>query len=155
MSLTKFNRMSSASKDRRGAKSVLTKPAKSHAATKNFPIVGIGASAGGLEAFTQLLTHLPADTGMAFVLVQHLSPDHPSQLSNLLSKATSMPVLEVKNGMPVKPNHVFVIPPNKNLDLAEGNSFSRRVAIRGWLRPWIIFSIRWPRCMSIVPSASS
>ncbi|HEX4350441.1 MAG TPA: chemotaxis protein CheB, partial [Verrucomicrobiae bacterium] len=85
-----------------------------------FPIVGIGASAGGLEAFTQLLSHLPEDTGMAFVLVQHLDPSHPSQLANLLSKATAMPVIEIKDGMNLKPNHVFVIPPNTNLDLAQG-----------------------------------
>src|SRR5690348_13990898 len=60
-----------------------------------FPIVGVGASAGGLEAFTQLLQNLPADSGMAFVLVQHLDPDHPSALTQLLSKATSMAVNEV------------------------------------------------------------
>ena len=85
-----------------------------------FTVVGIGASAGGLEAFTQLLKYLPADTGMAFVLVQHLDPKHPSQLANLLSKATTMPVLEIKNGTVIKPNHVYVIPPDKNLDLVCG-----------------------------------
>ena len=57
-----------------------------------FPIVGIGASAGGLEAFTQLLSHLPIDTGMGFVLVQHLSPDQKSILSDILSRTTQMPV---------------------------------------------------------------
>jgi two-component system CheB/CheR fusion protein len=86
----------------------------------DFPIVGVGASAGGLEAFTQLLTHLPADTGMAFVLVQHLDPDHPSQLASLLAKATAMPVREVKDGMDIAPNHVYVIPPNANLNLSRG-----------------------------------
>src|SRR5262245_4961024 len=60
-----------------------------------FPIVGIGASAGGLEAFTELLRHLPLDTGMAFVLVQHLDPQHESALTSLLSRATSLPVDEV------------------------------------------------------------
>jgi two-component system CheB/CheR fusion protein len=55
---------------------------------RSFPIVGIGASAGGLEAFTALLAHLPLDTGMAFVLVQHLDPDHESALADLLSRAT-------------------------------------------------------------------
>ncbi len=85
-----------------------------------FPIVGIGASAGGLEAFTQLLSRLPDNTGMAFVLVQHLHPGHPSQLANLLAKATTMPVIEIKDGMSPKPNHIFVIPPNTNLDLVEG-----------------------------------
>jgi two-component system CheB/CheR fusion protein len=87
-------------------------------AVQKFPIVGIGASAGGLEAFTQLLSHLPEDTGMAFVLVQHLDPDHPSQLTSLLSRATTMPVREVKNGMGIEPNHIYVIPPNANMNLS-------------------------------------
>src|SRR5512146_3525109 len=79
-------------------------------AKKAFPIVGIGASAGGLEAFTQLLQHLPLDTGMAFVLVQHLDPDHESALTSLLARTTAMPVREVTNDLPVEPNHVYVIP---------------------------------------------
>jgi two-component system CheB/CheR fusion protein len=78
-------------------------------------IVGIGASAGGLEAFEQLLSALPADTGMAFVLVQHLAPKHESILSELLSKWTNMPVIEVKHGMAVEPDHVYVIPPNADM----------------------------------------
>ena len=87
----------------------------------HFPIVGVGASAGGLEAFTQLLQNLPNDTGMAFVLVQHLDPAHASALTQLLSKATSLPVREVTNDLPVKPNHVYVIPPNATLTLANGS----------------------------------
>ena len=82
---------------------------------KTFLIVGIGASAGGLEAFTKLLEHLPPDTGMAFVLVQHLAPTKDSMLAELLSKATSMPVREVQDGMTVEPDHVYVIPPNTAL----------------------------------------
>ena len=77
-----------------------------------FPVVGVGASAGGLEAFTSLLQHLPADTGMAFVLVQHLDPDHPSALTELLTRITSLPVCEVTDKLRVQPNHVYVIPPN-------------------------------------------
>src|SRR5262245_16227041 len=76
-----------------------------------FPIVGIGASAGGLEAFKALLTHLPPETGMAFVLVQHLDPHHESKLGDLLRAVTTMPVLETTHGMQVRPNHVYVIPP--------------------------------------------
>ena len=76
-----------------------------------FPVVGVGASAGGLEAFTQLLKALPADTGMAFVLVQHLAPSHPSALAEILSRATRMPVTEVQAEPKVEPNHVYVIPP--------------------------------------------
>ena len=83
-------------------------------------IVGIGASAGGLEAFTQLLTALPTDTGMAFVLVQHLEPSHESVLTRLLEKATKMGVHEVRDGIRVEPNHVYVIPANADLTLADG-----------------------------------
>ena len=85
-----------------------------------FPIVGVGASAGGLEAFTQLLQHLPTDTGMGFVLVQHLDPAHGSALTELLAKATPMPVAEVKNRMRVEPNLVYVIPPNVTMTIAQG-----------------------------------
>jgi two-component system CheB/CheR fusion protein len=82
---------------------------------KTFPVVGIGASAGGLEAFRQMLEKLPVDTGMGFVFVQHLDPTHTSQLTELLSRATKLPVFEARNQMVVNPNHVYVIPPNKNL----------------------------------------
>ncbi len=83
-------------------------------------VVAMGASAGGLEAFRQLLSHLPTDTGMAFVLIQHLDPHHESRLTDLLSKATAMPVLEVNEGMAIGPNHVYVIPPNASMTLAQG-----------------------------------
>jgi two-component system CheB/CheR fusion protein len=82
--------------------------------------VGIGASAGGLEAFTGLLGALPTDTGMAFVLVQHLEPKHKSVLTALLARATSMPVAEVREGMHVEPNHVYVIPANADLSVLDG-----------------------------------
>ena len=85
-----------------------------------FPIVGIGASAGGLEAFTEALGRLPTDTGMAFVLVQHLSPQHPSFLTELMSKVTQMPVVEVRDGIRVEPNHVYVIPPNVSMGILSG-----------------------------------
>ncbi|WP_210234888.1 chemotaxis protein CheB [Methylocystis sp. B8] len=80
----------------------------------------MGASAGGLEAFTQLLKYLPTDAGMAFVLVQHLDPHHESALTNLLGRATSMPVTEVTNGLRVAPDCVYVIPPNANMVIADG-----------------------------------
>jgi two-component system CheB/CheR fusion protein len=83
-------------------------------------VVGIGASAGGIEAFTQLLSHLPIDTGMAFVLVQHLAPHQESMLSVILSRTTRMPVTEVQDGMKVEPNHVYVIPPNAKMTIADG-----------------------------------
>ncbi len=85
-----------------------------------FPIVGIGASAGGLEAFTQLLKNLPADPGMALVLIQHLAPAHESILTELLSKTTTIPVREVKDGMTVDPNNVYVIPPDSEMIIFQG-----------------------------------
>ena len=86
-----------------------------------FPIVGIGASAGGLEAFEQFFTHTPPDTGMAFVLIQHLDPKHKSILSELVRRYTRMTVREVEDGMVVKPNTIYVIPPNRNMALLNGD----------------------------------
>ena len=86
----------------------------------SFPIVGVGASAGGLEAFTQLLKALPADTGMAFVLVQHLAPTHASALAEILARATKMRVMEVHEEATVEPNHVYVIPPDRSMIIAGG-----------------------------------
>ncbi len=85
-----------------------------------FPIVGVGASAGGLEAFTQLLNRLPARTGMAYVLVQHLDPTHTSMLRESLARATKMPVVEAEDAMPVEADHVYVIPPNVEMGIASG-----------------------------------
>lgn len=87
---------------------------------KDFFVVGIGASAGGLDPFRELLGHLPVNTDMAFVFVQHLNPSYSSQLAEILSKSTSMPVMEVKNGTLVRPNHVFIIPPNKKIMISGG-----------------------------------
>src|SRR6266508_3174633 len=86
-----------------------------------FPVVCVGASAGGLEAFTQLLSALPTDTGMAFVLVSHLSPSHASHLAEILSRATQLPVNEVKDEPKVQPNSVYVIPPDSNMIIAQGS----------------------------------
>ena len=80
-------------------------------------VVGIGASAGGLEALQQFLTFLPGDTGMAFVIIQHLSPDHKSLLADILGKDTSMPVVEAQDGMRVERNHIYMIPPKYNLEI--------------------------------------
>src|SRR5262249_29889102 len=101
-----------------------------------FAVVGAGASAGGLEAFTQMLHALPVDTGMAFVLVQHLDPTHVSMLTEILSRATAMPVSEVKDQMPVEPNHVYVIPPCTNMIISRGVlQLSPRREVRGQHRP--------------------
>lgn len=85
-----------------------------------FPVVGIGASAGGLEAFTELLNYLPTDTDMAFVMIQHMSPESESVLSLILGRATQMPVHQVQDGMAVAPNQVYVIPPNVSMTIAQG-----------------------------------
>src|SRR6185312_9102555 len=84
-----------------------------------FPIVGIGASAGGLEAVSELLAALPSQCGMAFVLVQHLDPDHESLLTELLAKKTAMPVAQAQEGVVVERDHVYVIPPNTTLTLRD------------------------------------
>jgi len=86
-------------------------------------IVAVGASAGGLEAFQELLQNLPNDTGAAFVFVQHLDPKHISMLGEILAKSTLMPLVQVTEGMVIEPNHVYVIPPNVGLRLA-GSCFN-------------------------------
>jgi two-component system CheB/CheR fusion protein len=85
-----------------------------------FPIVGIGASAGGLEALSQFLSHVPEGSGMAFVIVQHLDPDHKGMLTELLQLITGMKVLQVTDRMKVKPDSVYVIPPGKEMSLLRG-----------------------------------
>jgi two-component system, chemotaxis family, CheB/CheR fusion protein len=82
-------------------------------------IVAVGASAGGIEAFTELIRELPADTGMAFVFIQHLDPKHHSILTELLARETSMTVKEVTDGMRLEPNRVYVIPPNATMTLSD------------------------------------
>jgi two-component system CheB/CheR fusion protein len=85
-----------------------------------FPIVGVGASAGGLEAFTAFLKQLPSDSGMAFVLIQHLAPKQHSQLSEILSKATKMPVREIASSTTAEPNCVYVMAPGVCLGMKDG-----------------------------------
>ncbi len=87
---------------------------------KNFPIVGIGASAGGLEALEMFLKNVPAMSGMAFVVVQHLDPTHKGIMVELLQRSTPMPVVQVKDRMQVEPDCVYVIPPNRDLSLLHG-----------------------------------
>ncbi len=86
-----------------------------------FPIVGIGASAGGFEAFAEMLGVLPVDTGMAFVLIQHLDPTHESMLAHLLARKSKLPVSQVTDGMIVEPNQVYVIPPNAQMGIRNGS----------------------------------
>ncbi len=85
-----------------------------------FPIVGIGASAGGLEALEQFLGHVPADSGLAFIIIQHLDPTRKGVMSELLQRATRMKVVQVKDRTVVRPDCVYVIPPNKDMSLLSG-----------------------------------
>ncbi len=84
------------------------------------PVAGIGASAGGLDAFKKLLASMPPDSGIAFVLVPHLDPAHESLMVELLARHTTMPVVEVTDDMPVVANHVYIIPPNKYMTIHGG-----------------------------------
>jgi two-component system CheB/CheR fusion protein len=87
---------------------------------KPFPVVAIGSSAGGLEAVTELLEGLETDLEMAYVVISHLDPEHESPLPELLQKRTAMPVHTVVDGMRIKPDHVYVIPPNANMGIVDG-----------------------------------
>lgn len=90
------------------------------ATEQDFPIVGIGASAGGLDAFRQFLTAVPEDSGMAYVLVQHLDPSHTSMLPEILQRSTKIPVHEITNEIHLAPNNIYVIPENKILTSTDG-----------------------------------
>src|SRR3990167_2571203 len=87
---------------------------------KGFFIVGMGASAGGLEAFEQFFSHIPPDKGMAFVLIQHILPGYKSIMVDILKKYTSMKVLQIEDGMPVEPNSVYIKPSNKDATISNG-----------------------------------
>ena len=95
-------------------------PAVPAGLVSGYPIVALGASAGGLEAFEQFLRAMPVDSGLGFVLVQHLDPTHPSILSEILQRSTTMPVVEATDGMEVLPNRVHVIPPNRDMVITRG-----------------------------------
>src|SRR6185503_1035847 len=102
-------------------KSKSKKPRKKKSPPPNsnqFPIVGVGASAGGLEAFADFLKSIPADSGMAYVLIQHLDPKHASNLGNLLGRHTTLPIQEVHGKETlIKANNVYVIPPQKTMSI--------------------------------------
>jgi two-component system CheB/CheR fusion protein len=121
-------------KNRGGAETQGGKPRGARVAP--FPIVGIGASAGGLEAYEQLFTNMPPDTGMAFVLVQHLDPTHKSILGELVQRYTRMKVRRVEDGMRVEPNCVYIIPPDRDMAiLPETLHLIEPVAPRGLRAP--------------------
>jgi two-component system CheB/CheR fusion protein len=88
--------------------------------TQNFPIVGIGASAGGLDPFKKILKGIPLDSGMAYVVVQHLSPDYDSNLTEILAQSTALPVHEIISDINLAPNHIYIIPEDNNLITVDG-----------------------------------
>ncbi len=117
--------MATESKDSQGLESITDSPSVSEisdgqAIAVDFPIVGIGASAGGLDAFEGFFRACPADTGMAFVLVPHLDPDHHSLLTEILQRCTTMPVAQALNQIRVEPNHIYIIPPNREMSILHG-----------------------------------
>ncbi len=97
-----------------------TSPTTSAPTWPRFPVVGIGASAGGLEALKKLFAAMPPDSGLAFVLVPHLDPAHESLMAPLLARCTAMPVMEAQDGMRIEVDHVYVIPPNEYLGVSAG-----------------------------------
>ena len=121
-----MNRSKTKRKAKKKASSRVIAPAASapqpskNATGQSFPIVGVGASAGGLEAFIQLLKAVPAQLGMAFILVPHLDPSHESAMTELLARVTNLPVMQVSDGMEVRANHVYIIPPNAEMTISGG-----------------------------------
>src|SRR5471030_3023426 len=102
-------------------KNAVTQPAESKGpASRSFFIVGLGASAGGLEALEQFLSHVPKVCGLGFVVVQHLDPSRKGILVELLQRNATVPVVLIKDCMKVEPDHVYVIPPNKDLSILHG-----------------------------------
>jgi len=110
--------------------------------TIEFPVVCIGASAGGLEALEQFLTHVPENSGMAYIVIQHLDPTQKGMLPELLQRVSKMEVFQVKDRMEVRPNRVYVIPPNNSMSISKGHlHLSDPIEVRG-LRLPIDFFLR-------------
>ena len=139
---------------RRGAKETIN--AAEGASWSTFPIVGIGASAGGLEALEQFLRNVPEEAGMAFVIVQHLDPTHKGSMVELLQRVTRMQVSQAEDRVAVLPDRVYVIPPGKDLSVLHGRlHLLAQSHPRGLKLPIDIFSARSPRISRIGVSASS
>jgi two-component system CheB/CheR fusion protein len=101
---------------------------------KGFRVVCLGGSAGSLEAYTGILRHMPDDTGMAFVIASHRNSHRPNLLREILARFTTMPVIQVEEGMLLEPNHVYVMPPGVEMTVHEDNTFALRTKQkpRGW-----------------------
>ena len=100
--------------------SLLREAARTTHQTDKFPVVALGGSAGSLVAFEQFFTNMPSDSGMAFIVISHLVPDHVSELAQVLQHFTAMPVREATDGLRVRPDHVYVIPPNRDMSILHG-----------------------------------
>jgi two-component system CheB/CheR fusion protein len=88
--------------------------------TRSFPVVGLGGSAGSFTAFEKFFTHMPANSGMAFIIVMHLNANHKSNVAELIQNYTAMPVIEAGDGVTINPDHIYVIPPNKDMGMHNG-----------------------------------
>jgi chemotaxis response regulator CheB len=120
------------------------------------PIVGLGASAGGLEALKGFFGAMPAKTGLSFVVVVHLDPTHESLMPELLAKSTTLGVHQAQDRQPLEADHVYIIPPNRALTIDQGLIRVREVADRRGLRGSIDhFFGHWPTISTSAPSASS
>lgn len=124
------------------------------------PIVGLGGSAGGIQALTEFFRAAPADSGLVFVVVVHLSPEHESMLATLLGRVTAMPVMQAEDGVKVKANHVYVIPPGKHLSAVDGHlrlthlepERGKRVAVDVFFRT--LADTHGPHAMAVVLSGA-
>src|SRR5688572_3334057 len=108
----------------------------------NVRIVGIGASAGGIESLKEFFDEMPADTGLAFVVIQHLDSNQPSQMAALLAKFTGMKVAPSEDGLAVQANHIYTIPPNKFLFIKQGKLHLTKTVNRDGLRMPVDFFFR-------------
>lgn len=117
--MKQIKKITSPPEDNNGANDLKTTKSKpvNKSKASDFPIVGIGASAGGLEALELFFSNMPKDNGMAFVVIQHLDPNHVGIMPELLQRITPMKVYQASDNLKVKPNCVYVIPPNKSLSL--------------------------------------
>ncbi|MES3018259.1 MAG: CheR family methyltransferase [Bacteroidota bacterium] len=98
-------------------KKPLEKKTPARRKVKNFPIACIGGSAGSFQGIEKFFTHMPADSGIAFVIIMHLDPEHKGQIAELIQNYTAMPVIEANDGVPVEPDKVYIIPPNKDMGI--------------------------------------
>ncbi len=119
-----------------------------------FPVVGIGASSGGVEALELFFGAVPPNSGIAFIVVQHLDPTHESILAEIVARHAPMPVLQVEDGVVVEPNHVYVIPPNRDMRAGSRTASANRActAARSPAAHRLTFSALWP---ATLPSGRS